>query len=201
MDIYAYLTDNKLSILLTIFFGLLSAYYQMENKRLNKEKRRINWEDLMSLTRSLRQKIYRDYKPQIFFSPCRRGATIANLMFLPNENVPLYVGIREDTRVTHKLNLDKKDFEVVSTGKYDHYIPNSLFEKTDSKLLIIDDFAETGDSLSTIVKYLIGKGFDKDKIKTATVVCSQTAVNANKKPDFFSIEMPGDFYFPWGKAI
>lgn len=180
---------------------LLAIYFGIENRQLNEEKRKLSWSDLQSLTRDLRQKINQKYEPQIYFSPCRRGATVANLMFFPNENVPLYVGIREDTRVTPQLNLNKKDFKVVSTGKYNQYIPISLLEKKDSKLLIIDDFAETGISLSAIVNCLIDNGFNEDNIKTATVACSEIAIRDDKRPDFCSITMPHGFYFPWGRAI
>lgn len=199
MDIYAFLNYNTL---LTILFGFLTLFFGLENKRLNEEKRRINWEDLLSLTKELKQKIYKKYEPEIFFSPCRRGATIANLMFLANDNISLYVGIREDLREKKKLKFQPKGYEIIpQTGKYNHYIPKSLLEETKSNLLILDDFTDTGDSLKSIVDFLLTKGFDENRIKTATVVCSETAHRGGKNPNFDSITMPPDFYFPWGRAI
>ena len=200
---------DKLSLIITtigtigtIFFGILSYYYYNKVSHLNKERRRVTWNDLPIESRELKRKIMRDFKPNMVFTPCRRGATIANLMFSVDENILLYVGIREDLRVGKKLESPPKDYEIVSpTGKYKHYIPKALLnEKMDVNLLILDDFADTGDSLKTIVDFLLEKGFQRSKIKTATIVCSETALRGEKEPDFFSLKMPSDFYFPWGRA-
>jgi len=201
MDLYTFLKDNTF---LTVIFGVgsifITIYYQIKNKQLNKKK--ITWEELQDFTNSLRKKINTGYKPDIYFSPCRRGATIANLMFLADENIPLFVGIREDNRGKNTAFAFKHEGFVISkTEKYNHYIPKGLLDQKKFKLLIIDDFADTGDSLKTIVDFLVDNGFEKENIKTATVVCSETAHRARKAPDYFSTIMPSDFRFPWGEAI
>ena len=193
----------------TFFFGIVSIHFYKKTSRfekeifhLNEERRRVTWSDLLSESKELKRKIERDFKPGIIFTPCRRGATIANLMFDISENILLYVGIREDCREEKKLEFPPKDYEAVSpTGKYNQYIPRTLLdERKDANLLILDDFVETGDSLKATVDFLLKKGFQKDKVKTATIVCSKVALRGRKAPNFFSLEMPSDFYFPWGKA-
>lgn len=171
---------------------------------LNEERRRITWSDLLSTCQELRSGIERGFKPDIIFTPCRRGATIANLMFGVGENILMYVGIREDSREEKKFESPPKDYKSVPpTGKYNHYIPSALLaidERKDMNLLVLDDFVDTGDSLKAIVDFLSDEGFQRDNIKTATIVCSEAARRGGKEPDFFSLVMPPDFYFPWGKA-
>lgn len=196
----------------TFFFGIVSIHFYKKTSRfekeifhLNEERRRITWSDLLSESQELKGMIERDFKPGIIFTPCRRGATIANLMFGIGENILLYVGIREDIRKDHKgekFESPPKGYEVIpKTGKYKHYIPIGLLdEKKNVNLLILDDFVDSGDSLKAIVDFLGERGFQRDKIKTAAIVCTKTALGSRKAPNFFPLEMDPDFYFPWGKA-
>ena len=198
--------------ILTIFFGIVGVagtigtiYYGRKSSRLNRELRRIAWSDLKSASRELRNKIKEKFQPDIVFAPCRRGATIANLVFEVGENIILYVGIREDRRVEEKFVFSsdawKKDWEVVETEKYFHYIPKAMLKERNANLLILDDFAMGGTSLKNIVDFLLNKGFSEDKIKTATIVCTDVAHDASKAPDFWWKKTPyTDFEFPWGKA-
>ncbi len=184
---------------------ILSFYFQHENKKLQKELKRITWSDLVIAAREFRIKINKVFKPDIIFSPCRRGATIANLFIGVNENIFLFVGVREDIRdgdkfkcIPEKLN---EHWDTIGTNKYKQYIPKQLLENKQAKLLILDDFAMSGDSLLAITDYLIKNGFDRSNIKTATIVCTDAAFDAKKMPDFFWLKSPHtDFYFPWGKA-
>lgn len=196
----------------TIFFGIVSVagvigtiHYGKKSLHLNRELRRIAWSDLKSASRDLKNKIKGEkFYPDIVFTPCRRGATVANLVFEVGENIILYVGIREDRRedkFVFSSNGWKKDWEVVKTEKYFHYIPNAMLKEKNLNLLILDDFAMSGTSLTNIVDFLLSKGFSEDKIKTATIVCTDVAHDAGKAPDFWWKKTPYiDFEFPWGRA-
>lgn len=145
------------------------------------------------------------FKPDIIFSPCRRGATIANLFLDLDENVYLFVGVREDIRDgdTFKYTPEKLSdcWYTIETKKYKQYIPKQLLENKQAKLLILDDFAMSGDSMLAITKFLIENGFVRENIKTATIVCTDAAFYAKKAPDFIWLKTSHiDFYFPWGKA-
>jgi len=185
----------------TTVFGILSIYMYRKTLRINEEKRRITWSDLMIVSKELRREIEEQFHPDIIFAPCRRGVTIANLMFDVGENIILYMGIREDLREKTGFEHLPEDYDKIqTTGIHNHYLPRTLSAQSNKNILIIDDFASTGDSLRTIVDYMVEKGFQKDKIKTATIVCSESAILSGKAPDFFSLKMPPDFYFPWGRA-
>jgi len=197
--------------ILTIFFGIVSVigvigtlYYGSKSVHHNRELKRIVWSDLASASHRLRNKIKKKFRPDIVFTPDRRGATIANLMFEVGENIILYVGIREDQRENDFVFSSekwKKDWEIVKTEKYFHYIPKALLKENNANLLILDDFAMSGTSLTSIVDFLLNKGFSEDKIKTATIVCTDAAHDAGKAPDFWWKKTPHtDFEFPWGGA-
>ncbi|CAD6492150.1 MAG: hypothetical protein CHKLHMKO_00238 [Candidatus Argoarchaeum ethanivorans] len=201
--------------ILTIIFGIVGAmgtmgtiYYGIKSLHLNRELKRITWSDFKSASRELKKEINKNFKPDIVFSPCRRGATIANLVFDVGENVILYVGIREDHREDNFCflgdawkNAWKEDFAVVKTNKYYHYIPMGMLKKKNINLLILDDFAMSGTSLQKLKEVLLEKGFHKENIKTATIVCTDAAYDADMAPDFWWRKTPyTDVEFPWGKA-
>jgi hypoxanthine phosphoribosyltransferase len=185
------------------------VYSNRKSARYYKELRRVTWDEMRLGSRKLRKTIEQTFHPTIFFTPCRRGATIANLMFDIEENVLLYVGIRKDKRgegVSDFVKSMKNDWEVVETGKYFHYIPKALvnFMNNDAKaeLLILDDYAMTGDSLRNIVDFLLKKGVEPEKIKTATLICTTASCEGKKMPDFYWLKTEySEFYFPWGKAV
>ena len=187
------------------FAGIIvSCYYGRKSSRCNRELKRFIWSDLESASRGLRNKIKKKFRPDIVFTPCRRGAAVANLMFEVGENIILYVGIRED-RQEKKFDFSskewKKDWEVVETEKYFHYIPKAMLKERNANLLILDDFAMSGTSLKNIVNFLLDKGFSEDNIKTATIVCTDATYDAGRAPDFWWKKTPyTDFEFPWGRA-
>ena len=84
-------TTTIIGYIIGIIGLFVAIYYGHKHSQLYKELRRISWDELRIASRELRKKIEREFQPDIVFTPCRRGATIANLMFDINENVPLYV--------------------------------------------------------------------------------------------------------------
>ena len=70
------------------------------------------------------------------------------------------------------------------------------------KVLIVDDFAMSGDSLKEIVNLLEKKGFKRENIRTATIVCTPNAYDIRKQPNYYCIKNDyKEFNFPWGKAV
>ena len=198
-----------------------SENYQRESKELQKRLRTITWDELRMRSQELRKKIESGqseipetgqpeippFQPDIIFTPCRRGATVANLMYGVDQNILLYVGIRVDnyrgTPSPTEIALPRNTgWEVADTSKYSHYIPSILFEFKDARnLLILDDFAMSGNSLAGVKRRFVEKGFNGE-IKTATIVCTDTAKQLRQEPDYYSLDVTdNDFYFPWGKAV
>lgn len=197
--------------------GLVAAIVAAVDSRRQAQKyqaefqksRTITWDELRQGSNSLRKEIEKNFRPTAIFTPCRRGASIANLMYDNQENILLYVGIRIDKRLPGAAQMatpPTNDWRVADTGKYYHYIPNSLVnllvkEKT-ARLLILDDYTQTGDSLARITNFLKENGAEPSNLKTAAMVCHDSAIQGNKAPDFYWRNTDkSDFLFPWGKAV
>lgn len=193
-------------IIIGIAGVILAWHYGQKNIELYKKLRTVTWDELQMASRGLRKKIEREFQPNVIFTPCKRGATIANLMFDVDENIFLYVGTRMDRRGKRSASLPndcEEGWGVVKTSKYYHYIPQILLNLNKNiKLLIIDDFAMTGDSLKGIVDLLKKEGFKEENIKTATIACTYSAYEGKHLPDFYWHKTEyKEFYFPWGKAV
>ena len=142
-------------IVIGILGVILAWHYGWKSAELYKKLRTITWDELRMASRELRKKIEKKFQPDVIFTPCKRGATIANLMFDVDETIFLYVGTRIGIQEKRSASLPKdweEGWDVVETGKYYQYIPQILLNlNKDIKLLIVDDFAMTGDSLKEIV--------------------------------------------------
>ena len=74
------------------------------------------------------------------------------------------------------------DHALVSTEKFNIYIPKTLCVDTSKKVLILQDCVITGDSLAGMVRFLEASGFSRTNICTATLVCSQIALESKEGP-------------------
>lgn len=197
-----------ISILIGAFAIIIAIYFGLQSKYLFKEIRRISWDELRLAARELRKKIEKEFHPDLIFVPCKRGATIVNLMYDVEENVQLFVGNRLDKRRT-QFSLPKnwrQQWAIVETGKYKHLIPryllNLLKENKNRKILIIDDFTMTGDSIEKIKELMEKEKIPSDNIKTAAIVATYVSYEGKGLPDFYwLITAYKVFYFPWGKAV
>ncbi len=209
---------------------VLTIYYARHSSRLEKERRRVSWDEVRSGSSKLRRDIQsgkvsnligsneprkrkRKFRPSVVFVPCRRGATVANLMFDTQENILLFMGVRLDKRrpnaETEAAKLRTDDWvEPHQTGKYYHFIPRPLIDmlttNPDAKLLILDDYAESGNSMKEIAtKIQEAAKLTEDNLRTAVLVCNKSAGDqGNHAPNFWWLENNyPDFYFPWGKSV
>lgn len=184
-------------------------YTYRKTRRLYDQLRRVAWDEIRLGSRELRAKFEHDFQPTVIFAPCRRGATIANLMFDTGENILLHVGIRIDKRDKNQelsTNLPAKDWKIVETDKYFHYIPRALVDflraNKEAKLLILDDFAMTGDSLKGFVDFFESHDVKRENIRTIAIVGTRASLEGKNLPDLCWFKTTEErFYFPWGKAI
>jgi hypoxanthine phosphoribosyltransferase len=176
---------------------------QSELKAEVAKRKRITWAELPKRSRSLRDDFEGDFSPDLIITPGLRGGTILNLMYGVKENKLTYTGFREDTRWSNQLDSRPRGYMLLNeTSDYRHYLPEGVTEEpTDQKILILDDYAKTGESLRKFRKSLIELGFDSENIKTASIVCSETVTKGGEPPDYYSLSMPSGFDFPWGEAI
>jgi hypoxanthine phosphoribosyltransferase len=176
-----------------------------EMHRLYDETRRFAWEDIQNAARELGRKLHADgFVPDIIFVPRARSAIVAYLLveYMERPEVPMFVGIEEDNRaVQSQFKVEIVDYVIAKTAKWTHWIPNAVLQLKDKRILIVDDFAHSGDSLFEITQVLLNAGFTQEGIKTATVVCTSTAEIRKRVPHYkYASVRDIDFTFPWGKA-
>jgi hypoxanthine phosphoribosyltransferase len=188
---------SVLGVFGTFYFGVRSG-------RLAREKRRFTWGDVQNGAQEIARRVKAEFRPDAVYALSARGAVIVHLtMAYIGEDVPIYVGIQEDSgagRFAHPPQAH----DIITTTKWNNYIPVSLLKdkgREHLKLLIVDDLAVSGDSLLMIVQQFLKHGFRRENIKTATLVCTANAIDTHKEPDYYSFAVPdARFYFPWGIA-
>ena len=69
---------------------------------------------------------------------------------------------------------------------------NKIFKKygLESSILIVDDNVFTGKTLECVTRFLVGKGFNKEKMRKATITAPY-----QYKPDYYASEK--ELSFPW----
>jgi|GEM_PF-6830542 len=172
----------------------------------------------------LYDELNKPFKPTVIFTPCCRGATIANAMFdTQNDRLPIYVGIRitnpksaSNDSTTKKAYKQLHDLSTgpdpcwleVSTEKHVHFIPNQLIkllkQNPHEKLLVLDDYASSGNSQKLISKTIKNKAkLRMSEIRTASFVVDRAAADHGHVHFWWKLNegRRHEFYFPWGKAV
>lgn len=194
--------------LLTWVFGIISIigvyltiYYGRKSIQLERARKKLEWSELQSGTSDLGKKVRNEYNPDIILTPGLRGGIIAKLILnVFDTNIPTFVGISFWKNNQGGIT-QIKDYFRIETKKWDVYIPNGVLEFTDKRVLIIDDFAMSGDFIDRLKDLLVSKGFTQANIKTLSVATTKVAISNHKAPDYYWLKTEDDdFYFPWGKA-
>jgi len=192
---------NISSASITVVSILVSIFVFRKNRKLQKELKSFKWEKVHSSSLELGKIIKKDFSPDVILTYTPRSGIIALLLRdLVNVKSPVFVGV-----VFHKkspIGFAPSHFWKVETNKMDIFIPDALLDYIDKKILIVDEYTLTGDSLSVLKSFLIQKGFNEKKIRTASLIKTTTAEISKKSPDysFFTVDYT-DFYLPWGKAL
>lgn len=171
-----------------------------------KKNRSINWEDIPIAVQSLAVKIRGDFIPEVIFIPNEKGCIIAKMLKSYFEHhMPCIVGISIDkdvykenaTTTVENVNIHYHCFE---TTKWYAYIPNEILEYKNKRLLIVDDFAMSGDYLFNLTDALLNMGFQKTNIRTMCLATTEIAINDKKAPDYYWRAVDKSvIYLPWGK--
>lgn len=193
---------------LTVMFGLLTfaglgftIHYGRKASALEKARKQFDWTDLQACMSDLASASKKEFIPDVVFTPGLRGATLTNLLLSEFDgNIPAYVGIsfwRESLDAPSELS----ETERIDTKKWYVHVPLSLTSYKDKKLLVVDDFAMSGDFLDSLRIVLQGMGFQSNNVKTMCAVTTTIAIQNKKAPDYWWFASENtDFYFPWGKA-
>lgn len=193
-----------LSIIFSItgwLFSLLSLILYLKERKKNKT---ILWRDIPVATNSMVEKMKKEFNPDIIFIPNEKGGILVNYLkkSLSNYIVCIFgVGIPKKRADLNKVLFIKDDFYSFSTSKWYAYIPKCIEDYKDKKILILDDFAMSGDFLFSLKEILIDDlGFLKNNIRTMCLATTLTAKGNSKAPDYYwKIFDTTKVYLPWGK--
>ncbi|WCN83810.1 phosphoribosyltransferase [Micromonospora sp. LH3U1] len=182
-----------------IGFGL-AIWQAVRAEQLNRRERDLDWPRFRSTTSDLARSIDRsDFMPEVILALSERGAMVAHLVARElRRQVPIvtvaYLG-RPDG------NADIPGYEAIHGTKAVLFLPERIGELQGRRLLLLDDFVMSGDGLHATIAALLGKGFDRQDIRSGAVVATKLSIVSKKGPDYFGREARNfDFYFPWGRA-
>jgi len=143
---------------------------------------KINWEEIENDCVILYEKINKNFKFNCIVAICRGGwvpariiSDLSNVNLIGSLRIESYdVYNKKEARITQDVSIDVKDKNV----------------------LLVDDIADTGDTLMLAKEYLIKK-FPKN-LMIATLHYKQ---KSKIKPDFFVKEVENDVWiiYPWEK--
>ncbi len=196
---------NTFLTVLSLVFGVigivLAVLFARRSERLNRERRRLEWPDIQAAASDLARQITGDFQPEAIITPGLSGATFANLLV---ENIkpqpPVFVGLRF-WKEYGDTPPDVGGYDTIETNKWHVMIPEALFQSFKGPLLVVDDFALSGDFLDNLRAKLEEHGRKPEDIKSATIAVTNVAIKNHKAPDYFWWKADDDnFYFPWGRA-
>lgn len=194
-------------IINTIFgiFGMLgvvlTVYYENKAKKAERLNKSLDWSELQAGTTDLCKKIRNEFQPEVILTPNLRGGIISHLIIDHfDKHIPVFVGQIFWKRLNGSIPTVPNHF-VIQTGKWQLYIPESVIHFKESRLLIVDDFAMSGDTVASVKQVLVDNGYNADLIKTVSLVTTKVAIQNSKATDYYwKVSENDDFYFPWGKA-
>jgi len=188
--------------IVTILSLAVTVYYGRRAGQLERSRKKLEWSDLQASATDLAGSLARDrFEPDAVFTPGLRGATFANLLVGELErDVPVFVGISSWKDAPGAI-ATCDGFFCLETNKWYVHVPDCLQKLPTAKLLIVDDFAMSGDFISGLKEALVSHGSVSGNIRTMCVVTTKVALHNHKGPDYYWMETPDDsFYFPWGRA-
>jgi len=183
--------------------AVLAAVAFWDAVRSRRRLKTIAWEDLQKAARHLASKIKNeDFIPDLIIAPGPRGGIVAELVaqqFTMPPHILVGTTVRAKDADSWRTPITFVEFPSV---KWSVFFPEQVTELCPgSKILLIDDYARTGESITLISDWLASCGNDNTNIKTATVAVSEIAIDNQRDPDHHWKRVDSsDFSFPWGAA-
>ncbi len=176
-------------------------------RREKKRARSVRWGELSAAVKAIVLSMRKTFVPNIIYAPTQKSGILLELMQPYFENyIPTIfgLGIAKKTyqeAYASRAVLDSDEYYQFETGKWRAYVPKSIKAYKDKKLLIVDDFAMTGEYLEALKKCLVDTvGFSEENIRTVCLVDTQIAENDGRGPDYVWKTIDSSLiYLPWGR--
>ena len=148
---------------------------------------RLNWDEFGNIVMAMAKEVSEKFKPNVIIGIGRSGLIPASILVKilgTSEFYTIITSLYSEGKPPHRLGKE----------------PNVLFENVGSlsgkKVLIVDDFARTGDTINSVIKRIIES--NAKEVKSAVVGLRQ---DSSYKPDFIGTIFEGCLVFPWDSPI
>lgn len=204
-------------VIASLYFGLRTLKHRGETNKLLRASTNFDWGQMLVAADVIAKEMRRkNFSPHLILAIHGGGAIFAQLLSIQlGEEIPLtnihILAKKDDAPSSGNLVFlrnewaqlapeDTKDFLLTITNKWVQFIPEYLKQDSaDKKVVVVDDFCISGDSLASVRDGLKGLGFARDNIKTVAPLATRQAINAANPPDFWWIVVNTDAVnFPWG---
>lgn len=187
---------------------IISTYFAFQQSRkvqvLRKQKHKLTWDDMEIGINHLFKNIENDFKADVVVCLSERGTAIVTMGFaIFGRNLPIVTAFWQDPQ-KKPLDLSNMGFLELKSRKRSFYLPDTVLKFTEKRILIIDDWAFSGESMKCIHDILRQHKVPEENMMFAALVTSpaaKAAIEPIVNKFHFYFEFPdSDFYFPWGKA-
>jgi hypoxanthine phosphoribosyltransferase len=193
-----------ISLIATIVSTYIAVIQSMKVRVLRKQKHRLSWDDMEVGINQLFKEIEKDYKPEIVICLSERGTAIVTMGFAVfGRNLPIFTAFWQDPN-KEMMDLSNMGFIELNSRGRKFFLPEVVLNFKDKKLLVIDDWAFSGQAMTYMYNVLKNNGVSDENIRCAALVVTPPAKSVLKPANskfYHYYEFPdNDFYFPWGKA-
>ena len=180
-------------------FGIYT-YLKQRKERLHRQQR-FEWNHIYQGVRQLCKWLKRDsFIPDFIVTVPGAGGVLATLASIElGEQVPVYLCHQKSIGKDQEFIAKRGEF--VETAKWVYRIPDEVVALTNKKLILLDDYAQSGQTLKNIKDKLIESGFPKENIRSAALISVVGLKESNMSPDYTWFWVDSyDVHMPWGHA-
>lgn len=181
--------------------SLSFAYYTFRRRQreIFHRQQRFEWTHVEAGVRQLCRWITRTFTPDFFLAIPGAGVILTELAVIElGDRHPLIMAQQLPRKSVEEFPQGGREFV---TAKWRYWLPDAVASYATKKVLILDDYAQSGDTLIEFRKALETLAFPADSIKTAALISTRGLRESGKTPDFtwFWVDGP-EVHMPWGHA-
>jgi hypoxanthine phosphoribosyltransferase len=183
----------------TIVGVILSVYFYRRSRDAHRQRFRYTWTDIEQGVQYLRDKVTKDFSPDVIIHPAGAGGVVANLFLLSlGTRIPMFEFMIEDPQ--RPWTWSPEHFSRLHSLRWDVRLPDSLASvPRGSRIVIVDAVCLTGSTVSALREKLADLGFER--VRFAALLRVTPADGIVVVPDVYYIENPtNEWYWPWGKG-
>lgn len=186
------------------FIGLLSAAfsvwaYRRQQRQVLHRQERFEWTHVQQGVRQVCRLLQkRGFHPEALIAVPGAGVLLSELAIIEiNEWLPIVM-------IYQKKKSDASPFPFsggveVTTSKWRYYLSSDVLALKECRVLIFDDYAQSGDTLITLRDAMLNHGFARRAICSASLLNNRALRESGKVPDiaWFWVDT-FDVHMPWG---